>query len=298
LIDHLDLRWWHRERLRPDDATLIVVGDVDAGTLRGKLEAQLSGWVAPQKRKELPQIGKLPPQERRLLGVNVPGKSQAVLMIGEPGVPRKHPDYFPILVMNAILGGQFNSRINMNLREKHGYAYSAYSEFAFGRDAGPFAVRASVKGDMAKASVDEVFKEFSAIRGADVSTAELRQAKDLLTRSLARRFETVLQVAAELSAIEVFKLPDNYLSTYADRVEAVTVADVRRVAQTYLDPSRMAVVAVGDKKDLDKLAELNLGAIEYKELFTLKDKTSGRSEPRNGPTSVPAGKPPGKLPTP
>ncbi len=301
LIDNLDLRWWHRERLRPDDATIIVVGDVDMGSLRGKLEAQLSGWTAPAKRKELAPMGEAPPKQRRLIAVDTPGKSQAVLMIGEAGVPRKHPDYFPLLVMNSILGGQFNSRINMNLREKHGYAYGASSDFAFGRDAGPFAVRASVKGENTRASVEEVMKELGAIRSSDVTASELRQSKDLLQRSLARRFETVLQVASELSAIEIFKLPDNYLSTYADRVESVTVADVRRVAQTYLDPARMSLVVVGERRNIDSLSELNLGTVQYRASEVAKGAEATKGPARDlkaGPGTPPVQKKPGKVLTP
>lgn len=266
LIDHYDCRWWHRERLRPDDATLIAVGDFEPAALRARLEEDMSGWRAPVQRKEPPVLATVPEPARRLIAMEAPGKAQTVISIGKPSVPRKHPDYFPLLVTNTILGGQFNSRINMNLREKHGYAYGASSAFAFARDGGPFLIRASVKGESTAASVAEALKEVERLRGGDVTPEEIRQAKEYLSRSLARRFETALQVAGELSVIEVFKLPDNYLQTYADRIEAVTLGDVQRAAREYLDPARMSVVLVGDRKNIDPLAQLNLGLVEYRTL--------------------------------
>jgi predicted Zn-dependent peptidase len=266
LLDKHDLRWWHRERLRPDDGTLIVVGDVDPGQLKAKLEAELGGWKAPTGRKDQPGAPVVAAPVRKVVAAHLPGKTQVVLSIGEPSVPRNHPDYFPLLVMNAVLGGQFNSRINMNLREKHGYAYGSRSEFTFARDGGPFLIQASVKGETVKAAVAEVLREVAAIRSGDVGADELQQAKDYLARSLARRFETTLQVATELAVIEIFSLPDSYLSTYADRVQAVSAADVRRVALQYLDPARMSLALVGDRKDIDRVADLNLGPIEYRTL--------------------------------
>lgn len=263
LLDHYDCRWWHRERLRPDDAALIVVGDVDTAQLKGQLEAELGAWRPPERRRELPPLGKVPPATRRLVAVDLPGKAQTVIQVGEPSVPRNHPDYFPLLVMNAVLGGQFNSRLNMNLREKHGWAYGASSEFTFSRDGGPFYMRAQVKGPSAKEALGEMMREAAAIRTGEVGEAELRQAKDTLGRSLARRFSTADQIATELATLEVFALPESYFATYADRVEAVTAADVRRVAQQYLDPARMTAVLVGDRKDVDRAGELGLGPIEY-----------------------------------
>lgn len=293
LLDALDMKWWHRERLRPDDATLIVVGDITAAALKPKLEAELASWKAPPKRKDPIVQPAAAAAERRIVVVDQPGKSQTVLAIGQTGVPRNHPDFFPLQVMNAILGGQFNSRINMNLREKRGYAYGAYSNFAFDRDGGPFAVRASVKGATTKASVDEVLKEIAKLRQSGVEADELAQAKDLMVRSLARRFETVLQVATELAVIEIFKLPDDYLATYADKVKAVSAADVQRVANQYLEPGKMTIVLAGDRKEVDKVGELNLGSITYAEVPVSKAAPAG---PKGGKAKEPKAKEPGKAP--
>jgi predicted Zn-dependent peptidase len=264
LLDHYDCRWWHRERLRPDDATLIIVGDVEPQSLKVLLGAELSGWRPPPRRKELPPLPRVPTPTQKVVAVEAPGQGQTVIAIGEPGVPRNHPEHFPLLIMNAILGGQFNSRINTNLRERNGFSYGSNSDFTFARDGGPFVIRASVKGESTRAAVAELLKEIGALRKELVTQDELRQAKDYLVRSMGRRFETVWQVAAELAAIEVFALPESYLQTYADRVEAVTADDVLRVAQQYLDPGRMTVALVGERRDIDKLAGMGLPGIEYR----------------------------------
>ena len=185
--------------------------------------------------------------------VDRPGSVQSVIQIGQVGVPRSSPDYFPIFVMNRILGGASSARINLNLREDKGYTYGASSAFSFRRGAGPFIASAPVQGFSTKESVAEFFREIRGIRGEiPVTPAELEGAKQSIIRGFARNFETPDQIANQFELIVTYDLPDTYFNTYVERVQAVTLEDVNRVANRYLQPDRMAVVIVGDRSKIEQ----------------------------------------------
>ncbi|MBA3786712.1 MAG: insulinase family protein, partial [Acidobacteria bacterium] len=167
--------------------------------------------------------------------------------------------YFPLQVMNTILGSGFTSRINMNLREDKGYSYGARSGFSYRRGAGPFTASAGVQTAVTKESVIEFLKEIRGIRGEiPVTAAELEYNKQSLVRRLPAGFETVDQIASQLANSVIYNLPDNYFTDYAARVNAVTLEDVNRVANKYLTPDKLAIVVVGDRKTI----ESGLKAIE------------------------------------
>jgi predicted Zn-dependent peptidase len=199
---------------------------------------------------------------RKVVIVDRPGAAQTEMRLGLPGAPRTAKDYFPLLVTNAILGGQFISRLNFNLREQHGYTYGARSEFSFRRDGGPFVAGAPVKTAVTEPSLKETLGELSRIRESDVQPMELQLAKDLLGRAMAREFETPPQVAAAIVAQVVEGLPDDYYKTYADRIAAVTVADVRKAAQKWIDPAKMAIVLVGDESQISGGVKTMVGEYE------------------------------------
>ncbi|HEY2744067.1 MAG TPA: pitrilysin family protein [Polyangia bacterium] len=249
-LDRAAVVKWHAEHLRPDLATIIVVGDVQPDDITRRLDAAFAGWTATAKGKLKHATATAPRQTRKVVIVDRPGAAQTEMRLGTPGVPRKAKDYFACLVTNAILGGQFISRLNFNLRERHGYTYGARTEFTFRRDGGPFIAGAPVKTAVTEPSLKETLGELSHIREADVSAEELELAKDLLGRALAREFETPPQVAAALVAQVVEGLPDDYYKTYAARIAAVTVSDVRRAAQKWIDPTKMDIVLVGDEKQI------------------------------------------------
>jgi zinc protease len=185
--------------------------------------------------------------------VDRPGSAQSVILAGHVGVPRSNPDFFPLLVMNTLLGGQFTSRINMNLREEKGYTYGARSAFDWRRGAGPFFVSAPVQTAVTKESLIEVMKELRGVRGEiPVTAEELEFAKQAIIRGFPRGFETTGQIGARLEQVVTYGLPDDYFNHYIERVQAVTLADVNRVAQQHLHPSRMAVVVVGDRKVIEQ----------------------------------------------
>ena len=264
-LDRAAVVKWHKERLRPDLATIIVVGDVRTDDIVKRLDGALAGWTAAHKGKLTHAAAIAPRPVRRVAIVDRPGAPQTELRLGLPGAPRGSKDYFACLVTNAILGGQFISRINFNLREQHGYTYGARTEFSFRRDGGPFVASAPVKTAVTEPSLKETLGELSRIRESDVTPPELELAKDLLGRALAREFETAPQVAAALVAQVVEGLPDDYYKTYGDKIAAVTAAEVRKAAQKWIDPTKMAIVLVGDESQIGAGVKTMVGDYERRD---------------------------------
>src|SRR5688500_14022431 len=246
-----DARAFYAARYLPNNSTLIVVGDVKPDEILPKLERTLGTWkpgVAPVLTLAPP-----PTRDRSVIYlVDRPGAAQSVLNIGYVGVPRSSADYFPILVLNHILGGQFISRVNLNLRENKGYTYGARTLFDYRHGAGPFAATAGVQTAVTKESVNEFLKELRGIRGEiPVTEEELGNAKRGLTLGYPRGFETPAQIAARLSDVAVYGLPANYFDNYVANIERVTLADINRVAKSSIDPNRLAILVVGDRKVIE-----------------------------------------------
>jgi zinc protease len=172
--------------------------------------------------------------------------AQTELRIGHVGAPRLHPDYFDIVVMNAILGGLFNSRINLNLREAHAYTYGAFSAFDWRRGTGPFVVSTAVKSEATADSIREILVETERIRSQPVPAEELSLATSYLDGVFPIRYETTAAVAGALANQVIYGLPDDYFDTYRTRIRGVTAESVRGAAQRHLDPSRLQAVVVGD----------------------------------------------------
>jgi zinc protease len=166
--------------------------------------------------------------------------------VGHLGLPRRHPDYFDVTVMNAVLGGLFSSRINLNLREARGYTYGAFSAFEWRRATGPFMIHTAVKSDVTGAAVREILKEIAGIREAEISEAELTLATSYLDGVFPIRYETTNAIAAALANLIIHDLPENYYDEYRGRVRGVTTASVLRAARQHLHPDRLRIVVVGD----------------------------------------------------
>jgi predicted Zn-dependent peptidase len=193
--------------------------------------------------------------------VDKPGAPQTQIRIGTIGVARSTPDFFPIQVLNTILGGSFSSRLNLNLREKRGYTYGASSGFDMRLTPGPFSAQAGVQTDKTSESLTEFFNELNGILKT-VPADELARAKNYVALRFPSSFETTGDIARRLEDAIVFRLPDDYYSTYVQNIEAITAADVQRVAQKYIQPGRLAVVVVGDRKTIEPgIRALNLGPI-------------------------------------
>lgn len=253
------VRGWHTARYSGATTTLIITGDVTADQVRAATEKYLGGWSRPVQ-AVAPAAARARTTTR---GVHVVAKAdapQSELRVGHVGLPRGHRDYFPVVVMNAVLGGLFSSRINLNLREVHAYTYGAHSAFDWRRDAGPFVVGTAVKTEVTDAAVREILLEIDRIRTADVSLDELELATKYLAGVFPIRYETTGAVASALAMATAYGLADDYFQKYRSRISAVTVADVRRVAQEHLHPDQLQILAVGDANAVSgPLAALGLG---------------------------------------
>jgi len=235
----------------PNNSSLIVVGDTTPDAIVAILESALKDWKpgSPVTRT-LPEAPSSKPVTVYL--VDKPGSAQSILTVGQVGVARNTPDYFPLTIMNAILGGQFSSRINLNLREAKGYTYGARSTFSFNQGPGPFEAGAPVKTEDTKPALIELIKELTDITGPRPATnEELAFAKDRVVKGFPGRFETVNGVRAALAELVLYDLPSDYFTNYRGQVEAVTEADVHRVATKYLDPTHMTILIVGDRAKVE-----------------------------------------------
>jgi zinc protease len=237
-------------------------GDFNTATLVPLLEKQFGSWKAAGNAaaEKLPAAEQ--PTARQVFLVDKPGAPQSQIRIGSIGVPRSTPDYFPIIVMNTILGGSFTSRLNNNLREVHGYAYGAGSGFDMRGGPGPFAASAGVQTDKTAEALKEFFNELNGIL-KPVPAEELARAKNYVSLRYPSSFETTGDIARRLEDALVYHLPDDYFSKYVQNIQAVTAADVQRVAQKYVQPGRVIVVVVGDLKTIEPgIRAANLGPIK------------------------------------
>jgi zinc protease len=261
-ITTADLKAFHAAQYRPSNATLVVAGDVIADTIVPQLEKALAGWqgapgATPAVAENSPQL-----TSRKVFLIDKPDAAQSQIRIGWIGVARSTPDYFALRVLNTILGGAFTSRLNNNLREVHGYAYGASSRFEMPLSAGPFYAAAGVQTDKTAEALKEFFNELDGIH-QPVPAAELDKAKNYLALQMPRTFETTRGTANALAQVYLYDLPADYYATYAARVRAVTAADVKRVADKYIQPDKFAVVIVGDRKVIEPgIKALNLGPID------------------------------------
>ena len=252
---------FHRAHYAPSAATLIFAGDVTMELAVQLTERALGYWsgshVAPAiVNDDIAQSGRFGHI------VHKADAPQSELRVGHRGVPRNHGDYFPIVVMNALLGGLFGSRINLNLRERNAFTYGASSGFDWRRGAGPFVVATAVKTEVTGPAIREILLEIDRMREETVQPDELTLATDYLTGVFPIRYETTRAVAAAIATATVYGLGDDYYTVYRERVRAVTAADVRRVAQQHLHPESMLMVAVGDASAIrESLAALDIGAI-------------------------------------
>jgi zinc protease len=257
-----DLRAFYRERYRPERAVVLVVGDITADAALALLEPAFGGWSdagAAPARATLPAAAQ--PVARRVYLVDRPGAAQSEIRIGGIGAARASEDFFAIQVLNTVLGGSFTSRLNQNLREKHGYAYGAGSAFALRRFPGPFVASAAVQTDRTAEALTEFFRELDAIRQR-VPPDELEKARNYLALGMPADFETTGQLIARLQELAVFELPRDYFDEYVDRLQAVTAADVERVARRYIRPDRFVVVVVGDRATIEpRIRALELGPL-------------------------------------
>ena len=261
-----DLQSFYRANFIPNNSTLIIVGDVNPAQIEAKINSLFGSWqrgtVAPVSYPEPPRAS-----GTTVYLIDKPGASQSSFRIGSIGVPRSTRDYFALSVLNTILGGSFTSRLMQNLRETHGYTYGARSAFDMRRSAGPFTASAEVVGAKTDSALVEFMKELNAIRES-VPAEELAKAKRYMQLGLPGDFDTMQQIAAALIPIALHDLPLDYYNTYVQNVEAVTAAEVQRVARQYVNPQNLAIVIVGDRKSIEQgLKAVNAGPIVLRDFF-------------------------------
>jgi predicted Zn-dependent peptidase len=252
---------------RPNNARIIVVGDVTPAEARQLVTARFQHWtrgtVSALAAPAVPAAG-----PRTFYLVDKPGAAQSVIRIGHVGVARNSPDYYALRVMNTILGGSFTSRLNQNLRETHGYTYGANSGYAMRRLAGPFTAAASVVTAKTDSSLIEFLRELRRIRDEAVSAEDLAKAKAYITLGMPGDFETTRGTAGQFLELLQNDLPLTTYSTSMARVNAVTVADVQRVARRYIDPEHFAIVVVGDRSQIEPgIRALNEGPIVIRDIW-------------------------------
>jgi zinc protease len=243
-----DLRAFWKSQATPRNASIVVSGNFSKDELLKLLEKSFGKWSG----EDAPAIRiNAPSKQRRLIVVDIPGAQQTQVRVAKPGPARSTPDYEKLDVMNQILGGTFSSRINLNLRELHGYTYGAGSRVNTFAHGGWIAVGSSVRTDVTDKAVTEILKEISRMRTDPITDEEMTIAKSSLVRALPGRFETTTDIVNMYYDIPVYNLPLDYYSQYSGKVEAVTAADVQEVAKKYLTPEEMLIVAVGDRKMIE-----------------------------------------------
>jgi predicted Zn-dependent peptidase len=256
-----DLSAFHAAYYQPSNAVLVVVGDIKADAILPDLEKQFGSWkaAAAPRRAPVPAAPQL--ASGGIYIVDKPEAEQSQIRIGWVGVPRSTPDYFPLLVLNTILGGSFTSRLNQNLREEHGYAYGASSGFDMRLSAGPFVAAAGVQTDKTAESVREFFNELMGIT-EPIGAEEIAKAKNYIALGFPAEFESSADLSRRLEELIVYQLPDGYFERYIATVQATTAEALQKAAKTYIQPSRFAVVVVGDRKTIEPgIRALNLGPV-------------------------------------
>jgi zinc protease len=257
-----EARGFHQQMYDPSRVTVIVVGNGSHDSLADAIEVAFGSWQAANSGQSPPDPAALPtpPGRAELLIAPRVGAPQSELRIGHVALARNTTDYHALIALNLVLGGQFVSRINSNLRERKGYTYGARTTFDFRRGRGPFALHASVQSDATADAVREALLELRAIRGdRPVTSEELELGRAPLTRGYPRGFETADQIGRAIAQIALYDLPDDYFTTFVPKVLALTPEDLTRAAATHIDPSRFLAVIVGDRDKMGAMDDLGLG---------------------------------------
>ena len=264
-ISREDIVEFYRANYGADATTLILVGDLTIDEGEALARKEISPWSG--KRNVAPVKADIAARSSKASQIVVKADAaQAELRIGHVGVPRTHEDYFPIVVMNAVLGGLFSSRINLNLREVHGYTYGASSYYDWRRQSGPFVISTAVQTEVTGAAISEVMKEIDRMRTEQISEEELTLATSYLEGVFPIRYETTAAIASALAVMVTFKLPETYYDTYRSKIGAVTTLDVLSAARTYVHADQLQVVVVGDPVVLKPtLKALNIGSLSLRE---------------------------------
>lgn len=259
-VDRPSVTDYYARGFAPDQAHLVLVGQINADQVLRELDQRLGGWAVESAAP--PPLAELPIGQRTIYLIDKPGAAQSEVRIGHVGPPRQARDYFPLLVLNTVLGGSFKSRLNMILREEKGFTYGASSAFSFRRAGGLFSGGAAVFTDNTAETVSILAHEIARASQDGVSGEELERARRYLALGFVRTLETTSDLAAHLAELVLFDLEETYLQTYAQRIARVTRDQVAQAAQIHLKPAELAIVVVGDRaRVLDPLQRLEWGTL-------------------------------------
>lgn len=252
----------------PRRGTLIVAGDLTAAEARTMVQKALGTWRGSRRpAPRVPAAPATPPLATRIVLVDKPGSPQSVIIAAAPGVSRSSADYPAITLMNTILGGTFSARLNDVLREQKGYSYGAFSQFVWRPLPGPFLARAAVRSDVTDSSLAVVLSELARIREEPVTDVELQRARQYIELGALGQWETTGDVTAQLATLHAFGLPASTVTKDLDAIRALTAADVQRAARTYIDPSHLTIVIVGDVAKIQpEIEAMKVGTIEVRDV--------------------------------
>ena len=247
-----DVVAFHRAYFQPGRALVTVVGDVTPATVKPVIDKAFTAWPKGGDKPSFAYPAAPEPKATTIVLVDKPGAAQSTFAIGQPGPPRNTPDYYALQVMNIMLGGMFQSRLNANIREEKGYSYGVTSRFEYGKGPGAFRTGGDIVTAKSDAALVEFMKELRGIHGErPVTDDELATAKDALIQRLPGIFASVGSINSALTTIWTQNLPDDYYQQYAKRVAAITKDDVVRVAKQYITLDHLAIVIVGDRKVIE-----------------------------------------------
>ncbi|MEO5897989.1 MAG: pitrilysin family protein [Vicinamibacterales bacterium] len=248
-----DVASFHRDYFKPGRAIITVTGDVNAASVKATLEKALAAWTPGGEKPSFAYPALPSGKPTAIYLVDKPGAAQSVFNIGIPGPPRNTPDYMALQVMNFILGGHFQSRLNANIREEKGYSYGVNSGFSYGKGPGPFRTGGDVVSEKTDLALIEFMKELKGIQGEKpITDEELQMAKETLVQRLPGQFSSVSQIGSSITGLMLQDLPADYYQNFAKNVEAITKEDVVRTAKKYVDLEHLNIVIVGDRKSIEE----------------------------------------------
>jgi zinc protease len=264
-ISREDLTAFWKRHFVANNAAIVVAGDIPLDQLKPLVEKSFGGWtrgVLPAPKPTLPA-----PTTAKLIVVDTGASAQSQVRTAAIGAARSTPDFPRMQVLNEIVGGLFSSRINMNLREEHGYTYGAFSRFVYRRQPGPFFIGTGIRTDVTGPAVSEIMKELKKLTDKGITQDELELGRDSIVRSLPADFETSAQAAGALANIYVYDLGTQYYAKLPAAMQTVNTESVLGAARKYLAPARMILVVVGDRATIEpELKKLNLGTIEFRDV--------------------------------
>ena len=258
-----DVKDWHRRTYSPANTTLLLVGDLTVAEARQIAQQALGSWNAPAV--QLPPVANpvQPAQGTRVILVDRPGSVQSGMWVGQAGMGYGDPAYFPMLALSNVLGGGFKARVNMNLRERHGWTYGAFTSFTPRAQVGTFAITSSVRTNATDSAVAEAVREYRRVASEAVPAEELQSTVQNIVGSFPNTVQTVQGLTGRMETLLVYGLPLDFWSSYRERVAGVTPADLARVGQQKLSTNALTIVVAGDLSKIEApIRALNLGTVE------------------------------------